>query len=108
MESGIRVSVESAEPALAGTVVCVVRCLGGPVSVGDVFELATLEHDADAPIDLRVTSIQRYDHAVDSLEPPHTAKLELKGQGMSLLARARELRGSAGAGHAGFCRWSGS
>jgi hypothetical protein len=81
MASSARIRVEHTEEATADRAVCVVRCLEGAVSPGDVFDAATSTGGEDTRVSLRVGRIWRYDRPVDLLDPPHSAKVELTGQG---------------------------
>jgi hypothetical protein len=94
MAADVRIGIESVEQAFGGVAVCVVRCLEGPVSAGDLFDTAVLADGAEAPVELRVTAIWRYGRIADLLDPPHGAKLELAGDDAGSLASARELRGA--------------
>lgn len=87
----IRLGVESIEQVPPGKTVCVVRCLGGPVPVGDFLSTAIFEDGASTRVDLRIVRILRYERPVELLDSPHGAKLELAGAGG--LEGARELQG---------------
>ena len=65
---------------------CVVRCLAGTVAVGDVFTTLELSDGATSEVSLRVAGITRYGKAVEFVDPPHSAVLELSGDGVHLLA----------------------
>jgi hypothetical protein len=90
-----RISLEHVEDVVADTATCIVRCLEGTVSVGDVFNVATSANGAAVTVSMRVVRIWRYGRVADLLDPPHTAKLELASQdvgllpGLSLLAVSR-------------------
>ncbi|MFC9256302.1 hypothetical protein [Amycolatopsis thailandensis] len=91
MTALILLGVESAEQASEEKAVCVVRCLGHQVSVGDVLSTAIFEDGTSMKVDLRIVAILRYERPVGLLDPPHSAKLELAGTGE--LGGVRELHG---------------
>ncbi|EME55669.1 hypothetical protein H074_25095 [Amycolatopsis decaplanina DSM 44594] len=88
----IRLGVESVEQVSQEKAVCVVRCLGDQVSVGDVLSTAIFEDGTSTKVDLRVVTILRYERPVELLDSPHSAKLELAGAGG--LEGAQELQGN--------------
>ena len=92
MVTEARIGIESVERISDDSVLCVVRCLAGSVSPGDVFRNAVLDDGAVTAIDLRVDQIWRYGRMVDLLDPPHAAKIELSGA-VSYFDDVKELRG---------------
>ncbi|MEU8412008.1 hypothetical protein AB0C24_04435 [Amycolatopsis japonica] len=91
MAAVIRLGVESIEQGPRGKAVCVVRCLGEQVSVGDFLSTAVFEDGTSTKVDLRIVMILRYERPVELLDSPHSAKIELAGVGG--LEGVRELRG---------------
>ncbi|MEV7549762.1 hypothetical protein AB0N89_09085 [Amycolatopsis sp. NPDC089917] len=92
MAAVIQLGVESVGQVSEEKAVCVVRCLGDQVSVGDVLSTAIFEDGSSTKIDLRVVGILRYGRPVELLDSPHSATLELAGAGG--LEGVRELRGT--------------
>jgi hypothetical protein len=92
MTAAVRVGIENVEQLSDQVAVCVVRCLGGSVSAGDIFGIAVTEDGIHNSVELRVTTIWRYGRTVDLLDPPHSARLELTGADVCSLSSVRELR----------------
>jgi len=90
----IRIGIESIVRASASELVCVVRCLAGPVSTGDTFDTATFADGTQASVELRTATILRYGQSTDLLDPPHAAQLELVGAGADSLTGTRTLSGT--------------
>lgn len=91
---GTRVGIERVVQTSGVAGVCVVRCLAGPVSVGDLFDTAILMDATQVPVRLRIRRMWRYGRVVDLLDPPHGATLELTGSKVESLITVRELRGA--------------
>ncbi|MFC5031269.1 hypothetical protein C8250_039390 [Streptomyces sp. So13.3] len=97
MANRARISVEDTEEATVDRAVCIVRCLEGVVSPGDMFDVATSTGGEDARVALYVTRIWRYGRPIDLLGPPHSAKVELTGQGTLSLPGVTHLTMTTGA-----------
>lgn len=85
MAARARISLEHVEDVAAGTVMCIVRCLEGAVSPGDVFDIATSVSGVSTTVSLRVVHIWRYGKTTDLLDPPHASEVELAGPDVALL-----------------------
>jgi hypothetical protein len=81
-----RVGIEVVEDVSGDRASRVVRCLAGTVAVGDVFATLELPDGARGEVSLWVAGITRYGKAVEFVDPPHSAMLELSGDGVHLLA----------------------
>lgn len=92
MTAGIRVGIETVDQLSGQVAVCIVRCLSGSVSTGDIFDIAIAEDGIQNFVELRVITIWRYGRTVDLIDPPHSAKLELAGADVGSIGSVRELR----------------
>ncbi|MFJ4678443.1 hypothetical protein [Kitasatospora sp. NPDC088783] len=72
--------LERVEVASDAGAVCIVRCLQGTVSVGDIFH-AGKRRDSDEAVsfELTVESIWRYGQPVEFVDAPHGAKVRFLG-----------------------------
>ncbi len=77
-----KVEVQGADPPSEDVVVSVIRCVEGEMTVGEVFNVATLAGGGESEVSLRVTRIWRYGRLVDLVDPPHSARVELMGCGV--------------------------
>ncbi|MFJ5304862.1 hypothetical protein [Streptomyces sp. NPDC088350] len=96
MSSNARISIEGIEEAAVDRALCVVRCVEGVVSPGDMFDTATSADGANGRVALLVTRIWRYGRPVELLDPPHSAKVELAGEGTLSLSGVTHLTITAG------------
>lgn len=81
-----RIAIEIINETTSNSAVCIVRCLEGTVSPGDVFDAARSADGQFHEISLRVTGIWRNEKKpTDLLDPPHIAKLALSGSGAPAL-----------------------
>ncbi|TQE24200.1 hypothetical protein Sipo8835_33635 [Streptomyces ipomoeae] len=77
-------SVEEREDAAA---ICIVRCVGGIVRAGQKFHTETPgDTTRDSP-SINLDWINRHERMMDFIDPPHSAKVHLSGQGVSALKR---------------------
>ncbi|MFG2815084.1 hypothetical protein [Streptomyces sp. NPDC048410] len=76
MDSAAKLQIYSVEERSLDTAVCVVRCVGGIVRVGQEFGAH-----------LTLDRIIRYDQAVDFMDPPHGAQVRLSGAGVRELEK---------------------
>ncbi|GAA2221691.1 hypothetical protein GCM10010232_02500 [Streptomyces amakusaensis] len=75
--------------------ICVVRCVGGLVLLGQLFTTDTPSRPADTPLRLELARIERYPGVLaESLDPPHAARVHLTGEHAErlLLGRGDLLR----------------
>ncbi|MFJ9415849.1 hypothetical protein ACIRPT_16965 [Streptomyces sp. NPDC101227] len=83
------------ESVNGGTARCVVRCIGGTARLGLIFVGPVTRAGADpggtAPARLELTGITWYGKRVDSLDPSHSALVDLSGAGTRTLARGTVL-----------------
>lgn len=85
-----RLQVYSVEEASETAAVCIVRCVGGVVRVGQTF--AVEGHPlrpgsvGAGPGHIALMALNRYGRSVDFIDPPRAAKVRLSGPGVSLLA----------------------
>ncbi|MGW1182827.1 hypothetical protein ACWD7Y_16905 [Streptomyces drozdowiczii] len=77
-------AVEDRSP---GTATCVVRCIGGVARTGRHFTLHAPTTAATAPALLTLDHINCYGVAMEFLDPPHSAKVRLSGDGTDSLAK---------------------
>jgi hypothetical protein len=82
-----QLQIYSVEEESAASVVCVVRCVGGVVHWGQEFRSLA----CDKPVKLRpviiVDWIRRYERSIELLDPPHSAKVRLTGEGVQELKK---------------------
>ncbi|MGW2208212.1 hypothetical protein [Streptomyces sp. NPDC001781] len=78
--------VWSVEEKTLDTAVCVVRCVGDIVRVGQKFQEV---QEFMGPLTL--VRILRYQKDVDFVDPPHSAKVHLSGAAVSVLERGTVL-----------------
>jgi hypothetical protein len=77
--------IYSVEERDAVSATCVVRCVGGVVRVGQRFGVGPDGGTrAGAPL-VSLEGILRYERPTDSVDPPHSAKVHLTGEGVALL-----------------------
>jgi hypothetical protein len=80
-----RLQIWSVEERDAMSATCVVRCVGGVVRVGQRFGVGPDGGTrAGAPL-VSLEGILRYERPTDSVDPPHSAKVHLTGEGVALL-----------------------
>ncbi|NUK04319.1 hypothetical protein HRW23_13800 [Streptomyces lunaelactis] len=88
MKEPSRLQIYAVEAAAESGGICIARCVGGVVRVGQVF---THECPSGASVtDLRLTldRIERYvGQYVDFFDPPHAARVHFSGTSTSALAR---------------------
>lgn len=77
-------SVEERENAAA---TCIVRCVGGIVRTGQKFRMEATGDATDDSSLMSLDWINRYEKLIEFIDPPHSAKVHLSGQGVSLLER---------------------
>ncbi|MGW0699566.1 hypothetical protein ACWD0A_09575 [Streptomyces sp. NPDC002867] len=83
--------IHTVEPVDARTAVCVVRCVGGVIRPGQVYDGGRL----------RLEAIDRYGRGVDLVDPPHSAKVRFSGDGVARL-RARSVIATHGRRRYGY------
>ncbi|MEU8762993.1 hypothetical protein [Streptomyces sp. NPDC048659] len=72
-------------------VTCVVRCLRGTVSVGDVIRTGRTAANAVVALEATVHAMWRYGRPVEFVDTVHTAKVMFTGAGARALAECREV-----------------
>ena len=77
-------SVEDRGPTHA---TCVVRCVGGVARTGHRFTTNSAPDSLGENISITLTRIIRYGETVDFVDPPHNAKVDFSGEGVSVLER---------------------
>ncbi|MFJ3090804.1 hypothetical protein [Streptomyces sp. NPDC086838] len=77
-------AVEERSP---GAATCVVRCVGGVARTGQHFTLRSPTAAATAPALLTLDHINCYGKAMEFLDPPHSARVRLSGDGTDSLAK---------------------
>ncbi|TGN74824.1 hypothetical protein E5083_21905 [Streptomyces bauhiniae] len=82
-----RLQIYSSEQDAQGGVVCVVRCVGGIARVGQDFYFTASASGIDVHSPIRLERILRYEKPADFLDPPHSAKVCLSGEGGARLER---------------------
>jgi hypothetical protein len=96
MAVSTRVVIERLENATGSRATCIMRCLEGSVSPGSSFDTATSPGGIASPATVRVAAIWRYGRQADLLDPPHSAKLEISGDGLLSLHEGVQLSASPG------------
>jgi translation elongation factor EF-1alpha len=71
--------------------VCIVRCLHGSVSTGDVVTMGETAEGQSLALSLKIKRIWRYEREVDFVDPPHVAKIELSGHESASIAHSLRL-----------------
>ncbi|MEU7306255.1 hypothetical protein [Streptomyces sp. NPDC007206] len=82
-----RLQIYSVEEKPEGAAVCIVRCVGGTARTGQRFTYVSAAHHSSGRSHMTLDRILRYEKPVDLLEPPHTAKVLLSGEGVEELAK---------------------
>jgi hypothetical protein len=77
-------SVEERDVAAA---TCIVRCVGGVVRTGRQFKIGSTAHVTGDPSLLSLDWINRYEKMMDFIDPPHSARVHLSGNGVAALKR---------------------
>ncbi|GGQ83261.1 hypothetical protein GCM10010250_63340 [Streptomyces althioticus] len=77
-------SVEDRGPTRA---TCVVRCVGGIARTGHRFTVNSAPDSSGENMPITLTRIIRYGETVNFVDPPHNAKVDFSGEGVSALAR---------------------
>ncbi|AYG81082.1 hypothetical protein DWB77_03220 [Streptomyces hundungensis] len=80
-----KVQIYSVEKLSGNSAVCIVRCVGGVVRVGQALTVEVESHTADSARDVTLTALVRYGRNVDFFDPPHAAKVHLSGPGAPML-----------------------
>ncbi|BDH07042.1 hypothetical protein [Streptomyces seoulensis] len=80
-----RLQIYSCEPDGPEAAICIVRCVGGIVRVGQdlYFSASTSGVDVNSP--MRLNGIIRYEKQVDFVDPPNSAKVYISGVGVARL-----------------------
>ncbi|WP_330238539.1 hypothetical protein [Streptomyces sp. NBC_00525] len=95
-DSAGQLQIYSVEDRSAEAAVCVARCVGGVVRLGQRFGAAPVTDGAEAARPgLVLDRIIRYDSDMDFIEPPHGATVRLSGDGVDLLKRGVILTAAA-------------
>ncbi|MFJ9813704.1 hypothetical protein ACIRU3_00285 [Streptomyces sp. NPDC101151] len=71
----------------ATTATCIVRCVGGVVRVGQRFGIGPDRGTQEGAPLMTLEGILRYQRPVDCVDPPHSAKVRLTGEGVALLEK---------------------
>lgn len=90
MPTEVRLGIESVAPDHAS---CVVRCLDGTVSVGQVFSRLELPDGNVLPVSLVLGEIVRYNRRVEFFDVAHAARVRLAGDGADRLVAGAFLGG---------------
>jgi hypothetical protein len=66
---------------------CIVRCVGGIVRPGQLFDVNSLSGNPNERSHITLDWIDQYRQRVDFIDPPHSAKVHFSGGGVSLLEK---------------------
>ncbi|MEU6816114.1 hypothetical protein [Streptomyces sp. NPDC046860] len=80
-----RLQIYSCEPDGSEAAICIVRCVGGIVRVGQNFYFSASTPGVDVHSPMRLNEIIRYEKPVDFMDPPHSAKVYISGAGVARL-----------------------
>ncbi|MFI1365784.1 hypothetical protein [Streptomyces griseochromogenes] len=87
-----KLRIHSVEERDAQAATCIVRCVGGVVRVGQRFGVGSADDtkgggtEGGSPL-IALAWILRYERPVDFVDPPHSAKVRLTGEGVGLLEK---------------------
>lgn len=82
-----QLQIYSVEERTTMTAVCIVRCVGGIAHTGQKFDFTAPVDQIGSRPRMTLDWILRYERPADSLEPPHSAKVHLSGEGIEDLKR---------------------
>lgn len=87
MKEHSRLQIYSMEEASESRGICIARCVGGVVRVGQTFTPGGAPGTASVDLSVTVTRIERYGRAVGFFDQGHAARVHLSGSSVSALAR---------------------
>ena len=82
-----RLEIYTVEEREEDSAICIVRCVGGVVRVGQRLALEPNVSLSPENPDLTLGSITRYEKRIDFIDPPHNAKVHLSGRAVDSLER---------------------
>ncbi|MFF7971889.1 hypothetical protein [Streptomyces sp. NPDC007905] len=82
-----RLRIHSVEERDAVTATCIVRCVSGVVRVGQRFGVGPDGGRGDGAPVVALGGILKYERPLDFVDPPHSAKVHLTGEGVALLEK---------------------
>lgn len=92
-----RLQIYEVEEIKAASAICIVRCVGGIVRPGQLFVIESTVESPSKAFRVSLDWIECYGRRVEFVDPPHNARVQLAGDGVSLLVKGitiSELEGT--------------
>ncbi|MFE9020119.1 hypothetical protein ACFYNL_16360 [Streptomyces sp. NPDC007808] len=82
-----QLQIYAVEEIGAVSAICIVRCLGGVIYPGQNLVTEPIAGSPAGEVQVSLDWIECYGRRVDFVDPPHSARVQFSGRGLSMLAK---------------------